>query len=117
MKKWTKKAEETQEATVQTAEETGVPQKSKGRRIANTIITVGSGENAETVARRYLTNGTAAPYTVLSMGQLTMSDDFCTVDTPICWEWVYDLLGYYVRLEPTNDGSVLTFAVTLESPS
>lgn len=40
MKKWTKKAEETQEATVQTAEETGVPQKSKGRRIANTIINI-----------------------------------------------------------------------------
>lgn len=72
-----------------------------------TPYTVGSGENAETVARRYLTNGTAAPYTVLSMGQLTMSDDFCTVDTPIYWEWVYDLLGYYVRLEPTNDGSVI----------
>lgn len=63
--------------------------------------------NKETVARRYLTNGTAAPYTVLSMGQLTMSDDFCTVDTPIYWEWVYDLLGYYVRLEPTDDGSVI----------
>lgn len=63
--------------------------------------------NKETVARRYLTNGTAAPYTVLSMGQLTMSDDFCTVDTPIYWEWVYDLLGYYVRLEPTGDGSVI----------
>ena len=41
------------------------------------------------------------------MGQLTMSDDFCTVDTPIYWEWVYDLLGYYVRLEPTGDGSVI----------
>ena len=40
MKKWTKKAEETQEATVQTAEETGVPQKSKGRRIAKTIINI-----------------------------------------------------------------------------
>lgn len=40
MKKWTKKAEETQEATVQTAEETDVPQKSKGRRIANTIINI-----------------------------------------------------------------------------
>ena len=40
MKKWTKKAEETQEATVQTAEETGVPQKSKDRRIANTIINI-----------------------------------------------------------------------------
>lgn len=40
MKKWTKKAEETQEAAVQTAEETGVPQKSKGRRIANTIINI-----------------------------------------------------------------------------
>lgn len=72
-----------------------------------TPYTVGSGENAETVARRYLTNSTAAPYTVLSMGQLTMSDDFCTVDTPIYWEWVYDLLGYYVRLEPTNDGGVI----------
>lgn len=72
-----------------------------------TPYTVGSGENAENVARRYLTNGTAAPYTVLSMGQLTMSDDFCTVDTPIYWEWVYDLLGYYVRLEPTGDGSVI----------
>ena len=72
-----------------------------------TPYTVGSGENAETVARRYLTNGTAAPYTVLSMGQLTMSDDFCTIDTPIYWEWVYDLLGYYVRLEPTDDGGVI----------
>lgn len=72
-----------------------------------TPYTVGSGENAETVARRYLTNSTAAPYTVLSMGQLTMSDDFCTVDTPIYWEWVYDLLGYYVRLVPTDDGGVI----------
>ena len=72
-----------------------------------TPYTVGSGENTETVARRYLTNSMAAPYTVLSMGQLTMSDDFCTVDTPIYWEWVYDLLGYYVRLEPTDDGSVI----------
>lgn len=72
-----------------------------------TPYTVGSGKNAETVARRYLTNSTAAPYTVLSMGQLTMSDDFCTVDTPIYWEWVYDLLGYYVRLEPTDDDGVI----------
>ena len=74
-----------------------------------TPYTVGSGENAETVARRYLTNSTAAPYTVLSMGQLTMSDDFCTVDTPIYWEWVYDLLGYYVRVSstPASDGSAV----------
>lgn len=71
-----------------------------------TPYTVGSGSGAETVARRYLTNGTAAPYTVLSMGQLTMSDDFCSVDTPIYWEWVYDLLGYYVKLVPTSDGGV-----------
>ena len=63
----------------------------------------------ETVSRRYLTNGTAAPYTVLSMGQLTMSDDFCSVDTPIYWEWVYDLLGYYVRVSstPASDGSAV----------
>ena len=40
MKKWTKKAEETQAAAVQTAEETGVPQKSKGKRVANTIINI-----------------------------------------------------------------------------
>lgn len=63
----------------------------------------------ETVSRRYLTNGTAAPYTVLGMGQLTMSDDFCSVDTPIYWEWVYDLLGYYVRVSstPASDGSAV----------
>lgn len=63
----------------------------------------------ETVSRRYLTNGTAAPYTVLSRGQLTMSDDFCSVDTPIYWEWVYDLLGYYVRVSstPVSDGSAV----------
>ena len=65
--------------------------------------------NKETVSRRYLTNGTAAPYTVLSRGQLTMSDDFCSVDTPIYWEWVYDLLGYYVRVSstPASDGSAV----------
>ena len=63
----------------------------------------------ETVSRRYLTNGTAAPYTVLGRGQLTMSDDFCSVDTPIYWEWVYDLLGYYVRVSstPASDGSAV----------
>ena len=63
----------------------------------------------ETVSRRYLTNGTAAPYTVLGRGQLTMSDDFCSVDTPIYWEWVYDLLGYYVRVSstPASDDSAV----------
>lgn len=39
MKKWTKKEQETQEAAVLAAEETGVP-KSKGKRIANTVINV-----------------------------------------------------------------------------
>ena len=74
-----------------------------------TPYTVENESKKETVARRYLTNGTAAPYTVLSMGQLTMSDDFCSVDTPIYWEWVYDLLGYYVRVSstPASDGSVV----------
>lgn len=73
-----------------------------------TPYTVASGERKETVARRYLTNGTAAPYTVLGMGQLTMSDAFCTVDAPIYWEWVYDLLGYYVKVDTqyAEDGSV-----------
>ncbi len=74
-----------------------------------TPYTVENESKKETVARRYLTNGTAAPYTVLSRGQLTMSDDFCSVDTPIYWEWVYDLLGYYVRVSstPASDGSVV----------
>lgn len=74
-----------------------------------TPYTVENESKKETVARRYLTNGTAAPYTVLSMGQLTMSDDFCSVDTPIYWEWVYDLLGYYVRVSSTTaaNGSVV----------
>ena len=74
-----------------------------------TPYTVENESKKETVARRYLTNGTAAPYTVLSRGQLTMSDDFCSVDTPIYWEWVYDLLGYYVRVSstPASDGSAV----------
>lgn len=74
-----------------------------------TPYTVENESKEETVARRYLTNGTAAPYTVLSRGQLTMSDDFCSVDTPIYWEWVYDLLGYYVRVSSTTaaNGSVV----------
>lgn len=74
-----------------------------------TPYTVENESKKETVSRRYLTNGTAAPYTVLSRGQLTMSDDFCSVDTPIYWEWVYDLLGYYVRVSstPASDGSAV----------
>ena len=74
-----------------------------------TPYTVENESKEETVARRYLTNGTAAPYTVLGRGQLTMSDDFCSVDTPIYWEWVYDLLGYYVRVSstPASDGSAV----------
>lgn len=74
-----------------------------------TPYTVENESKEETVARHYLTNGTAAPYTVLSMGQLTMSDDFCSVDTPIYWEWVYDLLGYYVRVSSmaASDGSAV----------
>lgn len=39
MKKWTKKEQETQGTAVQAAEEAGVP-KSKGKRIANTVINV-----------------------------------------------------------------------------
>ena len=74
-----------------------------------TPYTVENESKEETVARHYLTNGTAAPYTVLSMGQLTMSDDFCSVDTPIYWEWIYDLLGYYVRVSSmaASDGSAV----------
>lgn len=74
-----------------------------------TPYTVENESKKETVARHYLTNGTAAPYTVFGLGQITMSDDFCSVDTPIYWEWVYDLLGYYVRVSstPASDGSAV----------
>lgn len=96
-------------------EEMGTELKKRVYFYTETPYTVERKENSEgeskneTVSRRYLTNGTAAPYTVLSRGQLTMSDDFCSVDTPIYWEWVYDLLGYYVRVSstPASDGSAV----------
>lgn len=51
--------------------------------------------NGETVEKVYLTNGNGYEYTVIGKGNLTLTENYHN-DAQIKWEWVYDVLGYYV---------------------
>ena len=51
--------------------------------------------NGETVEKVYLTSGSGYEYTVIGKGNLTLTEDYHN-DAQIKWEWVYDVLGYYV---------------------
>lgn len=51
--------------------------------------------NEETVEKVYLTNGSGYDYTVIGKGNLTLTESYHN-DAQIKWEWVYDVLGYYV---------------------
>lgn len=51
--------------------------------------------NGETVEKVYLTNGSGYDYTVIGKGNLTLTENYHN-DAQIKWEWVYDVLGYYV---------------------
>jgi len=51
--------------------------------------------NEESVERIYLSNGAGYDYTVVGQGNLTLTESYHN-DAPIKWEWVYDMLGYYV---------------------
>ena len=59
--------------------------------------------NDESVDRIYLTQGSGYDYTVVGKGNLTLDEDYHN-DAQIKWEWVYDMLGYYVTgtLETTQ---------------
>ncbi len=53
--------------------------------------------NGETVAREYLSETEAHTYVVFgNNGDLILTEEVYS-DAPLKWEWVYDVLGYYVR--------------------
>lgn len=62
-------------------------------------------ENNETVDRTYVGASGRYFYTLLPGERIYMSDmEYNTA--PLKWEWVYDMLGYYVYGQGNSDGSV-----------
>lgn len=54
--------------------------------------------NGETMDRVYVNNFEGYTYTLFSKGKLTLTED--TSNAPrLKWQWVYDVLGYYVLAE------------------
>ena len=51
--------------------------------------------NGETMERVYLNNRESYTYTLFSQGKLTLTE-LLHNDSLIKWQWVYDMLGYYV---------------------
>ena len=54
--------------------------------------------NNETMERVYLNNQESYTYTLFSQGKLTLTEQLHN-DAQIKWQWVYDVLGYYVMGE------------------
>ena len=50
--------------------------------------------NGEQVQRQYMTNTEGHTYMVEGGSRLVLSDEACS-DTPLKWQWVYDVVGYY----------------------
>ena len=61
--------------------------------------------NGEAVEKVYLTNGSGYEYTVVGNGNLTLTENYHN-NAQIKWEWVYDVLGYYVigKLDTQAEG-------------
>lgn len=51
--------------------------------------------NGETMDRIYLNNQEGYDYTLFSNGKLSLAEDVYN-DAQLKWQWVYDVLGYYV---------------------
>ena len=62
--------------------------------------------NEETMERLYLNSRDSYTYTLFSQGVLTLTDTIHN-DNPIKWQWVYDVLGYYVLCSKTSTGDVI----------
>ena len=52
--------------------------------------------NGETVSRKYLSNTSGHSYTLFGQNELLLSEELHT-DSLLKWEWVFDVVGYYVR--------------------
>jgi len=68
--------------------------------------------DGETMDRVYINDFEGYNYTVFSKGQLTLTEEISNAPR-IKWEWVYDVLGYYVMASPNkNDaGGILSMNV------
>ncbi len=60
--------------------------------------------NGETMDRVYLNTQESYTYTLFSQGKLTLTEDTHS-DAPLKWQWVYDMLGYYVLGAWSEDGT------------
>lgn len=60
--------------------------------------------DGETMDRVYLNEYEGYTYTVFGKGQLTLTEQMSNAPQ-IKWEWVYDVLGYYVMANPIKDGT------------
>lgn len=59
----------------------------------------------ETMNRVYLNNQDSYTYTIFNKGNLTLTENMHN-DAQLKWQWVYDVLGYYVLGKPTENGSM-----------
>lgn len=62
--------------------------------------------NDEVMERIYLSNTGSYTYVMPGQGSLTLTDEF-SEDVPLKWQWVYDLLGYYVLGVVAEDGVIV----------
>ena len=61
--------------------------------------------NAEQMSRVYINSQEGYTYTIFGNGNLTLTD-IVHNDSQLKWQWVYDVLGYYVRGTVKDDGTV-----------
>lgn len=59
--------------------------------------------NQEVVQRVYLNSESGYDYLLFGGGNLTVNETYYN-DAPLKWCWVYDVLGYYVRMETNSEG-------------
>lgn len=64
--------------------------------------------NSEVTERVYLGDTASYTYIMPGQGELTLTEDeeLCN-DVPLKWQWVYDLLGYYMLGVVTEDGPII----------
>lgn len=64
-------------------------------------------KNGEAVERVYLSNQDSYTYTLFSYGSLVLTDQYHN-DAQLKWQWVYDVLGYYVLGTANADGTAVS---------
>ena len=63
--------------------------------------------NGETMSRLYLNNQESYTYTLFSQGKLTLTEQLHN-NAQLKWQWVYDVLGYYVLCSYDRETGAIT---------